>query len=80
MSFLRKIKRFVAFSFFLLLVFVIMFLFTLRSENRYMENCKDLGIPCEEGIAHKAQEYGESKVEEWMSKLKTLELWKKSDD
>ena len=77
-SFFRKLKAIVFFSLFLLLSLVVMFIFSLFGEKKYLENCHDLGIPCEEGFAHRTQDYAEQQLNKWLNKAKQLEIWKKS--
>ena len=77
-SFFKKLKAAILFSLFLLLTFAVMFIFSLYGEKKYLENCRDLGIPCEEGFAHRTQDYAEQRMSKWIAKAKQLEFWKKS--
>ncbi len=73
---IKKIKRF--FSFFLIFfnVLGLLIFLSLRSEQKHLEHCQDLGVPCSSGQIQKVTE----STEEWYEKVLNIPWIKKIID
>ena len=76
MLFLKKIKSFIWFLFFLCLCLMGMVYLSLVGEKEYLDQCKDLGVECEEGRVQQATKHMEKWVDETIQNIKDSNYFK----
>ena len=76
--FLRRVKKFFVFLFFLLILVAGLITYSLYEEESYKKSCSEFGLECSRGLMERVVEKSEEWFTTWLDQLKSADFLKKT--